>query len=148
MRHVASICCMFASLRHERKRTHTRGRQPEIEPALEGQGAGVRGRLRHSAFICCMFAYLRHEAVHAHARRQPEVEPAPAGQGAGVRGRLRHAATICCMFASLRHEAAHARVSHRWSRRQRGRGVRFRGLDASRGVHVLHVDQGRQILLV
>ena len=62
-----------------RGRAHV-GRQPKMEPAPAGRGAGVRGRLRHVAFICCMFAPLRHEAAHAH-------RGASATDGAGSRAR-------------------------------------------------------------
>ena len=74
MRHRASICCMFAPLRHEAAHAVRVGRQPEMQPAPAGQGVGVGGRLRHRAIICCMFAFLRHEAAHAaRMGRQPEM---------------------------------------------------------------------------
>ena len=92
-----------------------------------------------------MFANLQHET--SQAREASEEGAGASGAGARVRGLWRHMAFICCMFAFLQHETSEAHEALEEGAGASGaEGASSRPV-ASRGVHVLHVDHGRDPFL-
>ena len=101
-------CTRTYSTRHRRH-----ARRQMNEPALEWEGAVVRGLWGHSASIPCMLACLQHEISQARegVRRTSWCQWGIAR----VRGLWRHEACIPCIFAILQHETSQARGVRRTS---------------------------------
>eukprot|EP00964_Phaeocystis_antarctica_P069594 scaffold42308_cov63-Phaeocystis_antarctica.AAC.1 len=129
---------MFAFLQHE----ISQAREASGERAgTNGAGRGLR-LWRHRATICCMFALLQHET--SQGREASDEGASGAGRRFEACGVTRSSSPACSHSCNTRHR--------RRARRQMikpalaGQGAGSRPVD-SHGVHVLHVDQGRDQFL-